>query len=180
MPTCTKCPTKQSKLNRGDLCATCFKNEGGSDNSLTTITTPDNIAGISLADIEEIPELSTNDLAQPITTGAMLKIIAGAMKPIHEKLADHERRIVKLEHGQVENAANVSKVENDLKRTDKRLTVTETKIKNLEEANRKMKSVVTKQQSRIANQDKKERLRNVVIAGLSETEPLVPNGCYNR
>ena len=55
------------------------------------------IAGIQLSDIDEIPELSSNKLDEPITTGIMLKIIADVIKPIHVRLDDHEKRITALE-----------------------------------------------------------------------------------
>ena len=133
------------------------------------------IAGVPLSDIEAIPDLSLTDFNQPLTTGAMLKIIAGAMLPLHEKIADHERRIKKLEEDQRETNETVQKVEIVNKTAEKRLSVTETKIKNLEEKNEKLKTVVIKQQSQIATQEKNTRLRNVVIGGLDEEKALSVN-----
>ena len=171
MPQCIKCPNKQSKLNVGDLCYACFNKEKHQDGEEVPHVEID-IAGIPMSEIDSIPDITVADLNQPITTGAMLKIIAGAMQPIHQKLADHERRISKLEDGQKETADTVKKVEAESKNAENRLTVTETKIKNLEQSQGKLKNIVAKQQSQIAYQNKKERLRNVVLAGLSETEPL--------
>ena len=177
MPQCSKCPTKQSKLNIGDLCTSCHRKgkDHDDEDSAQTQTTMSEIAGVSLSDIEALPDLAFADMNQPLTTGAMLKIIAGAMKPIHDRLDDHEKRIIKLEEGQKETAETVQKVENESKNAEKRLTVTETKIKNLEEKNDKLKKVVIKQQSQIAIQEKNIRLRNVVIGGLDEEKDLSVN-----
>ena len=172
MPQCLKCPNKQARLNAGDLCVSCHKKENEHDEEVTVVH---DIAGIPLSEIDAIPDLSQHDLNQPITTGVMLKIIAGAMKPIHEKLADLEKRINKLEEGQKERAETVNRVENNNKYAEKRLTVTETKIKNLEEKNDKLKKVVIKQQSQIAIQEKNIRLRNVVIGGLDEEKTITVN-----
>ena len=131
------------------------------------------IAGVSLSQIDAIPDLSMNDLNQPLTIGTMLKIIAGAMRPLHDKIADHEKRICKLEESQHANTETVKEVESASKLAEKKIAVTETKIKNLEEKNDKLKKVVIKQQSQIANQEKSVRLRNVVIGGLDETEPFI-------
>ncbi len=172
MPQCLKCPNKQARLNAGDLCVSCHKKEHEHDEEVTLVQ---EIAGIPLSEIDAIPDLSHQDLNQPITTGVMLKIIAGAMKPIHEKLADHEKRINKLEEGQKETAETATRAENTSKNAEKRLTVTETKIKNLEEKNDKLKKVVIKQQSQIAIQEKNIRLRNVVIGGLDEEKTITVN-----
>ena len=174
MPQCIKCPNKQSKLNVGDLCYACFNKEKHQDGEEVPHVEID-IAGIPMSEIDSIPDITVADLNQPITTGAMLKIIAGAMQPIHQKLADHERRISKLEDGQKETADTVKKVEAESKNAEKRLTVTETKIKNLEEKNDKLKKVVIKQQSQIAIQEKNIRLRNIVIGGLEEEKELAVN-----
>ena len=133
------------------------------------------IAGVSLSAIDAIPELSLNDLNKPLTTGAMLKIIAGAIKPIHDKIAELERRIHKIEESQRETTETVNNAENASKSAEKKLTVTESKIKILEEKNVTLKKVVMKQQSQIAYQEKNVRLRNVVIGGLEEIEPLSVN-----
>ena len=66
----------------------------------------------------------------------------------------------------------VKEVATASKLAEKKIAVTESKIKNLEEKNDKLKKVVIKQQSQIANQEKSMRRRNVVIGGLDETEPL--------
>ena len=178
MPQCVKCPTKQSKLNVGDLCTACHKKgkDHDDEDSAQTQTTMSDIAGVSLSEIEALPDLSFADMNQPLTTGAMSKIIAGAMKPIHERLDDHEKRINKLEENQKDTAQAVTKVENDNKNTNKRLDVTETKIKHLEEKNDALKKVVIKQQSQIAIQEKNNRLKNVVVGGLDENNPLVVEG----
>ena len=178
MPQCSRCPTKQSKLNIGDLCTSCHKKgkDHDDEDSAQTQTTMSEIAGVSLTDIEALPDLAFADMNQPLTTGAMLKIIAGAMKPIHDRLDDHEKRINKLEENQRDTAQAVTKVETDNKNTNKRLDVTETKIKHLEEKNDSLKKVVVKQQSQIAIQEKNNRLKNVVVGGLDENNPLVVEG----
>ena len=178
MPQCTNCPQKQSRLNVGDLCTNCYKKEtdGTSDSHDTQKRTSFAIAGIPLSNIQDIPDLTEKDMDQPITAATMLKMLADAIKPIHQRIDEHEKRISKLEEGQNNNSATIKKVDDECKNVSNRLTSSETKIKNLEAANDKLKKVVVKQQSHIANQDKKERLRNVVIAGLSESEPLTSGG----
>ena len=165
-------------MNIGDLCTACHKKgkDHDDEDSAQTLTTMSEIAGVSLSEIEALPDLSFADMNQPLTTGAMLKIIAGAMKPIHERLDDHEKRINKLEENQKDTAQAVAKVENENKNTNKRLDVTETKIKHLEEKNDALKKVVIKQQSQIAIQEKNNRLKNVVVGGLDENNPLVVEG----
>ena len=152
----------------------CFKNEKdrkvGDD--ATNVT---DIAGFSFSAIEAMPDLSTNDLDKPLTTGAMLKIITGAMKPIYDRIALLERRIEKIEESQHKTTETVSKIESASKDAEKSLTTTETIIKILEEKHEKLKKCVIKQQSQISNQEKNTRLRNVVIGGLDETKPLSVN-----
>ena len=174
MPQCIKCPTKQSKLNVGDLCKSCFKNEKDSKVSDDT-TNLTNIAGVSVSAIEAMPDLSPNDLNKPLTTGAMLKIISGAIKPIHDRIAVLERRIDRIEESQRKTTETVSKIESVSKDAEKSVTTTETMIKILEEKHEKLKKFVIKQQSQISNQEKNTRLRNVVIGGLDETQPLSVN-----
>ena len=122
-----------------------------------------------------MPDLSLDDLNKPLTAGAMLKIISGAMKPIYDRIADLERRIDKIEKSQHETTETVNKIESASKTAEKGLTTIETKIKILEEKNEKLKKVLIKQQSQISNQDKNVRLRNVVIGGLDERKPLSVN-----
>ena len=149
----------------------CYKKEKDKDDDDLTDNMTD-IAGVSLSQIDAIPDLSLSDLNQPLTTGTMLKIIAGAMRPLHDKIAELEKRISKLEESQQANTETVKDVASACKFAEKKIAVTETKIKNLEEKNDKLKKVVIKQQSHIAYQEKGMRLRNVVIGGLSEIEPL--------
>ena len=175
MPPCEECGTSQSKLNQGRWCKTCFSAHNVDNHSTGETSAVEqnvSIAGIQLSDINQLPDLSTNSLDQPITTGIMLKIIADVIKPIHVKLEEHEKRITALEENNVSTTNTITRVEKDVKDTMHKLSVSETKIRNLETHNEKLKSVVTKQQNKIAIQDKSVRLKNVVIAGLSETEPL--------
>ena len=116
-----------------------------------------------------------NDLYKLLTTGAMLKIIAGAIKPIHDKIAELDRRIQQIEQSQRATTETVNNAENASKSAEKKLAVTESNIRILEEKNAKLKKVVVKQQSQIAYQEKKARLRNVVIGGVDEIEPLSVN-----
>ena len=136
MPQCSKCPNKQSKLNAGELCLSCYKKEKEHD-VVDSVENVSEIAGIPLSEIDAIPDLSLTDINQPLTTGTMLKIIAGAMLPLHDKIADHERRIKQLEEDQNKTTETMKKAESENKIAEKRLSVTETKIKNLEEKNEK-------------------------------------------
>ena len=153
----------------------CYKK--GKDHKDVEVTEDcGDIAGVSWSAIDAIPELSLNDLNKPLTTGAMLKIIAGAMKPLHEKIADLDRRIHKLEEKQRETTEMVNNVESTSRNAEKKHAGTESKIKTLEEKNEKLKKAVMKHQSQIAYQEKNVRLRNVVIGGLDESKPLSVNG----
>ena len=151
----------------------CFKK--GKDHVEVTEDSGD-IAGVSWSAIDAIPELSLDDLNKPLTTGAMLKIIAGAMRPLHEKIADLDRRIHKIEEKQRETTEIVNNIESTSRIAEKKHAGTESKMKTLEEKNEKLKKAVMKHQSQIASQEKNVRLRNVVIGGLDETEPLSVNG----
>ena len=174
MPNCETCNAAKTKLNQGRWCSACFRER--TENNLRTRDIEHDaniteIAGITMADIEQIPALTRDTLGNPITTGMLLKIIADVIKPINEKLADHERRITKLEIEHTAMGASVSKIDSESKNSARRLTVTETKIKNLEVNNETLKKIVVKQQSHIAIQDKKRRMHNIVIGGLCEDEP---------
>ena len=169
MPKCVKCPKTQAKLNVGDLCVTCFKKE--SDTSTASNKEPiaiSEIAGIPLADIENLPSLTHDNLDQPMTAGMMLKMFSDIIKPIHDKLNDHEKRIFQLETKSESADESITKVESKQTTLEQKLTASETKIKHLETANEKLKTVVTKQQYHISLQDKNARQKNVVIAGLTE------------
>ena len=107
-----------------------------------------------------------------LLTGIMLKIIADVIKPIHEKLNDHERRIATLEGSNKSTVNAVGKVEKDVEGVKDKLTISETKIRHLETNNEKLKTIVSKQQRKIFSQDKNVRLKNLVFAGLSETKPI--------
>ena len=85
------------------------------------------------------------------------------------------KNINKIEDCQRECVETVTQVESYSKLAEKRLTVTESKIRKLEEKNDKLKKVVVKQQSHIGYQEKSMRLRNVVIGGLDESDPLALN-----
>ena len=54
MPQCSKCPTKQSKLNVGDLCMSCYKRRKDQKDGETENC--DDIAGVSLSAIDAIPD----------------------------------------------------------------------------------------------------------------------------
>ena len=182
MPTCKSdgCNVSQSKLNQGHWCTQCFRNKSTSASSASSETTTQfnttEIAGIPISDIEQIPALTHSTLGEPITTGAMLKIMADVMRPIHERLNDHERRICILEKDSEATKSSVKQMDTDLKNTTQRITASETKIRNLESNNEKLKTVITKQQSLLVKQDKNTRLKNVIVAGLSENESLCHNG----
>ena len=152
----------------------CFKNkkDGKVGDARENMT---GIAGFSFCAIDSMPDLSSDDLNKPLTASAMLKIISGAMKPIHDKIAALERRIDKIEKSQHETAETVNKIESSSKKAEKELTTTETKLKNLEEKNEKLKKVLIKQQTELSNQEKNVRRRNIVIGGLDETKPLSVN-----
>ena len=166
MPQCTKCPNRQARLNAGNLCVACHKREA--ENEDTPEVGLVEIAGIPIDEIESMPALSAENLNQPITAGMMLKMLSDVMKPIHDKLNDHENRINSLEQATTSNTETIDKVKTKVDTVEQKLVVAETKIKNLEAANEKFKKVVTKQQSHLATQDKNKRMRNVVFAGLSE------------
>lgn len=182
MPQCIKCPNKQAKLNVGDLCVSCYKKDGDAGAGGTSSSTDgniliiDDIAGIPMSEIENIPPLSKDNLDQPITAGMMLKIFSDFMKPIQDKLNEHEKRITTLENKCEATNESVSKVEEKTNIIEQKLTAAGTKIKNLESANEKLKNVVTKQQSHISSQDKNARFKNIVIAGLCENALLDENG----
>ena len=175
MPQCVQCPNKQAKLNVGDLCVSCFKNVSDKGENSNMMSMSD-IAGIPMAEIENLPALSQENLNEPMTAGMMLKMFADVMRPIHEKLNDHEKRICTLEQSSIDTTDSVTKVETNHKNLEQKLTAAGTKIRNLETANEKLKNIVTKQQSHITTQDKNIRLKNVVMAGLCESPLLNETG----
>ena len=165
MPTCKgdNCQKRQSKLNAGDLCTTCFTAVNKNNTGLN------DIAGIPISDIDELPDLDNTQLGAPITTGAMLKIITGVVKPMYEKLEDHEKRITVLEDKN-------NKLEAENVKLNQKVQVAEGKIQNLEKNQEKIKSIMNKQQMYIAKQDKVSRSKNLIISGLAENTPLQYEG----
>ena len=165
MPQCIKCPNKQSRLNVGNLCTACFRNnpalipiqeeEGASASS--NLMELDEIAGIPMSDIQQLPPLTSENLNEPITAGMMLKMFQDVMKPIHDKLNDHERRISSLEQSSSGVTASINNIETNYKTHEQKMIAAETKIKNLEASQGKLKNIVTKQQSQLANSDKKRK-----------------------
>ena len=169
----------KSRLNVGNLCTACFKNNPAlrtiEEEGASNIMEIDEIAGIKISDIQQLPTLTTENLNEPITAGMMLKMFQDVMKPIHDKLNDHERRIISLEQASGSATTSINNIETNHKTHEQKMIAAETKIKNLEASQGKLKNIVIKQQTQISNSDKKERLRNIVLAGLSESEPLGEN-----
>ena len=125
MPACDDCGTNQSKLNQGKWCKACFSKMY---NDIPTTEAKDanvnehlSIAGIQLSDIEQIPDLSTNSLNAPITTGIMLKIIADVIQPINKRLDDHEKRISALEEKCVSTENTIKSAQKDISDTQNKL-----------------------------------------------------------
>ena len=141
-------------------------------NECTTAPTT-HIAGISLEEIQSMSPLSSENLNEPLTAGMMLKIFSEVIKPINDRLDNHEARITALEQSTSSNSISLNEVKNTSTDNTQKLLASDARIKNLEQAQAKLKSVVTKQQTKIAIEDKKSRSRNLVFAGLSETESLV-------
>ena len=120
--------------------------------------------------------MTTENLNEPITAGMMLKMFQDVMKPIHDKLNDHEKRISTLEQTSSNATASINTMETNYKTHNQKFIAAETKIKNLEASQGKLENIITKQQSLITNTNKRERLRNVVLSGLHESEPLGDSG----
>ena len=95
------------------------------------------------------------------------KKVVNVIKPIHQTLK--EKIIDSLEKESESSKKSVKDINAEANTTTKQMPSTgETKIRVLET----LKTVITKQQAKIANDDKNTRLRNVVITGVNESEPL--------
>ena len=125
-----------------------------------------------MSTIDQIPAPSIESLDEPLTTGVLLKIFAEVIKPVKLRLDDHERRIEALEEKSISSSTKIDQVGKDGKDLKNKMTVAETKIRHLEASQEKLKTIAIKQQRKIATQDKSNRLKNLVLAGISENAPL--------
>ena len=156
MPVCTTCNQQNRRLDKNNVCKDCR------DNGNAGATAP------ILADVSDVPPLPENWKTAPISTllgGHLLLVINQNMKPLHDILTQNMKQIAELQESK-------KKLEDDNKDLKQRLKIAETKVKNLETSETKIKTVVTRQQAYIAKQDKMCRLKNHLIAGLSEAESL--------
>ena len=121
---------------------------------------------------EGMPALPADWMTTPISTllgGHLLQLITQKTKPIQDALDKQVKQINELKESN-------KKLETDNKDLKQRLKIAETKVKNLESSETKIKTVVTRQQTYIAKQDKMSRLKNVLVGGLSESNDLLHDG----
>ena len=160
MPVCATCnQQKRGRLDNNNVCKECRDAGNGSAPAPT------------LADVSDVPPLPENWKTAPISAllgGHLLLVINQNMKPMHDILTQQTKQIAELQESK-------KKLEDDNKDLKQRLKIAETKVKNLELSETKVKTVVTRQQAYIVKQDKMCRLKNILIAGLSETESLLHN-----
>ena len=156
MPVCGTCNQRKTRLDNNNVCKECREAANGG------------AAAPTLADVSDVPPLPDNWKTAPISTllgGHLLLVINQNMKPMHDILTQQTKQIAELQESK-------KKLEDDNKDLKQRLKIAETKVKNLETNEAKVKTVVTRQQAYIVKQDKMCRLKNILIAGLSESEGL--------
>ena len=130
------------------------------------------IAGFPISDIDNLPPLTEDSLNKPVTAGMMLKIFSEVMKPIHERLDDHEQRIKTLEQTTTSSNTEVAQLKSnlsDLKRTtNEHGAGLEVRIKTLETESNKHKTVSDNNLKYLVNLDRNVRRQNVCLFGVPE------------
>ena len=202
MPFCINCSKGQTKLNEGGYCKICFAEHNINFNSqlcnLTQITEDAipkdaEVFCENTVTLKETTATFTNDpdqsfwlkmdnLLETRLAAQEKKIKDAVLSEVTKKLIDIGERQKKLE---VENKTLQEKVtaletqqknnkqqNQDNKTLGQKLVINETRSKLLESNQDAIKKVIEKQQTHLVKQDKLRRSKNVVIAGLTETNQL--------
>ena len=186
MPKCTKCNKAQSLLNEteeGDFCKNCFA-EHVENKLLLRNNKQDKTQNNSSKD--DMNAYLTDHLHEPHNISEA-KIVENDVdfwtkmdQLLDKKLSIQEEKIKQAVVAEVTGKLNdltkqQKKLEDENKTFRQKMTVLETRQKNVENENNNMKRIINRQQGHIIQQDKQLRQKRLLISGLSETETLTYN-----
>ena len=180
---CKDCKVNEiRKGNKTGKCGTCYRNKNANDehsterDNATTVNETFNRdsfvshMGIQWADIEEVPLPNGDWLNKPIaevTMGQFLKVVTNTISASHENLSN---QISGINQELKKNEEERKSLQAENKNINEKLKLQDARVKNLEESCKKMKTVITKQQSLIVQHDRDARSKRLIISGISQQE----------
>ena len=102
-----------------------------------------------------------------IEIGQFLKIISGTIFNSHKKLEKQITDINEIVANNVTEGEQLKAANNEL---NQKMKLQNARIKNLEENDAKMKSIITKQQSMLMQQDRLVCMKRLIFSGIPENE----------
>ena len=173
---CTGCGKEVSKNAKGSLCRPCYQNRKKTEESTSTSSNDEGInaflldLGVQCTDIEDISLPEEGWLKKPmaeIEIGQFLKIISGTIFNSHKKLEKQITDINEIVANNVTEREQLKAANNEL---NQKMKLQNARIKNLEENDAKMKSIITKHQSMLMQQDRLVHMKRLIFSGIPENE----------